>query len=178
MSIVFFATAAAALAGGNEGPPSWLGNKVDPIQTPFCRAHGCVLQEVRQNNEGSMGWYDDTRRIYRLSDGSHLEVDVRPTGWVSNARLMFTGQKLDGGILAMQPQHYALAAEFLSAVTGRHFSSAAIAKCEQAGVALGLNDNYGPREALSRWTTPTGLPFVARCGINSQVGVWAGWMQE
>lgn len=168
---------ASARAGGASGPTSWLGQKVDPAQSSFCRAHGCVLQEVRQNDDNREGWHDGILRTYRLTNGAKLEVEVRPAGWVSTARLRLPGQKLAGGIFATQLQHYALAAQFLSVVTGRPFLPAAIAKCQQAGVALGLNDNYGPPEPLSRWKTPGGLPFVARCGINSQVGVWAGWMQ-
>ncbi len=174
---LFFVALANASAGGAGSPSSWLGNRLDPAQTAFCRAHGCVLQSVRKNNDSREGWHDGTLRGYRLSDGSRLEVDVRPEGWISNARLFVVPESQANGTHAMNPARYPLAAEFLSALTGRRFTAEAVAACERAGVALGLPDNYGPAQPLSRWKTPGGLPFVARCGINSQVGVWAGWMQ-
>lgn len=175
VSVVFFA---AVASGGSGGPASWLGHKVDPLQTPFCRTHGCTLQSVRQNDENTMGWHNGSTRTYVLRGGSRLEVDVRPAGWVSNARLQFTGTRQPNGVYAMRPADYSRAAEFLSAVTGRRFRTEAIAACQRAGVALGVPDNYGPNEPLARWKTSGGLSFKARCGINSYVGVWAGYMQE
>ncbi len=124
-----------------------------------------------------MGWHDGTQRTYRLGDGSQMQVEVRPQGWISTARLLTKGQPQKNGTTAMNPAHYPLAAEFLSAVTGRRFSAEKIAACEQAGVALNDPEVYGPAAPLSHWTTPGGLPYRARCGINSQVGVWAGWQQ-
>ncbi|MDO4263984.1 MAG: hypothetical protein Q4C67_07290 [Deinococcus sp.] len=62
-------------------------------------------------------------------------------------------------------------------MTDRRFNAEKIGACERAGVALNSVDAYGPEKPLSHWTTPGGLPYKARCGINSQVGVWAGWMQ-
>ncbi|GHG07867.1 hypothetical protein GCM10017783_20590 [Deinococcus piscis] len=175
MPVLALVTLGSAAAGA--APASWLGQKVDPAGTAFCRTHGCTLVEVRRNGEGTMGWHDGTRRSYRLKDGSRVEVDVRPQGWISNAFLFTGGQPQPGGMSVMNPAHYPLAAEFLSAVTGRRFSAEKIAAYQRAGAALNNPEAYGPTAPLSHWTTPGGLPYKARCGINSQVGVWAGWRQ-
>lgn len=177
MSVLFFAAAASALAGGSGGPTSWLGHKVDPLQTPFCRAYGCTLQSVRQNDENTMGWHDGSMRAYLLKDGTRLEVDVRPAGWVSNARLLFPSTRGMDGWDVLTPNGHRMAAEFLSAVTGRRFRAEAVAACEQAGRALGDPDAVSPAP-LAQWKTPGGLPFKARCGVRSELGVWAGYMQQ
>lgn len=169
---------AALDSAAGAAPTSWLGQKVDPAGTTFCRTYGCKLVEVIQNGESTLGWHDGTQRSYRLRGGSRMEVEVRLQGWISNARLLTEPQPQKNGTFAMHPAHYPLAAEFLSAVTGRRFSAEKIAACERAGVALNSVDAYGPTAPLSHWTTPGGLPYKARCGINSQVGVWAGWMQQ
>lgn len=161
----------AQAIGGSAAPTSWLGHKIDPAQTPFCQEQGCTLIEVRSNDSNRMGWHDGTMRAYQLRDGSQLEVDVRPEGWISNARLQFKRSR-------MTAQDHRTAATFLTAVTGRTFRAGAIASCEQAGLALNNPDAYGPEQPLSHWKTPNGLPYKARCGVGSQVGVWAGWMQQ
>ena len=172
-----FALAALGTASAQTAPSSWLGQKVDPASTPFCRTYGCKLVEVRHNDDGTMGWHDGTQRTYRLKDGSRVQVEVRPQGWISTARLHAKPQPQKNGTFAMNPAQYPLAAKFLSAVTGRRFSAEKVGACERAGVALNSVDAYGPTEPLSHWATPGGLPYKARCGINSQVGVWAGWQQ-
>lgn len=168
---------AVAQAGAGAAPSSWLGHQLDPAQTAFCRAKGCTLQNVRQNDFNTMGWHDGTMRRYSLRGGITLEVDVRPAGWMSNARLLFPIVRTKDGWSGMTPNDHRLAAEFLSVITGRRFSAASIAACERAGLALHDPDAYGPREPLSHWSTPDGLPFRARCGVGGQLGVWAGWMQ-
>lgn len=177
-ALLLAACSVAAAGAAEPRPASWLGQKLDPSQTPFCRAHGCELQGVRHNTQNTVGWHDGTQRTYRLKNGARLQVDVRPAGWISNAFLFFPPQPVAGGLHALAPEHHAPAAEFLGAVTGRRFSAGAVAACQRAGLALNIPDAYGPVQPLSRWSTPGGLPFVARCGINSQVGVWAGWMQQ
>ncbi|MFD2608607.1 hypothetical protein ACFSR9_04010 [Deinococcus taklimakanensis] len=176
-ALLLAACSVAAAGAAEPRPASWLGQKLDPAQTPFCRAYGCEFQGVRHNTQNTMGWHDGTQRTYRLRSGARLQVDLRPAGWISNAFLLFPPQPVAGGLHALAPEHHAPAAEFLSAVTGRRFSAGAVAACQRARLALNTPDAYGPTRPLSRWRTPGGLPFVARCGINSQVGVWAGWMQ-
>ncbi|EYB68279.1 hypothetical protein DEIPH_ctg025orf0139 [Deinococcus phoenicis] len=169
----------AAFAGGANGPTAWLGNRVDVAQTAFCRVNRCRLESVRQNTEAYEGWHDGTHHIYRLRGGERLEVAVRPGGWISNAFLFFPNPPTLNGRAAITPGGHRLAAEFLSAVTGRWFSAGAVAACDRAGQAALARDPdvYGPPEALSRWTTPAGLPYRARCGVTWQLGVWAGWQQ-
>lgn len=78
-----------------------------------------------------MGWHGGTQRSYRLKDDSRVEVDMHPHGWLRNARLFTKGQPQPGGMYAMEPAHYPLAAELLRVVTGRQFSTVAVAACER-----------------------------------------------
>ena len=160
------------VAGGAGNGGAWLGRSGDIADTPWCRAGGCRLTAVQRNTPDTLGWPDGERRTYRLRGGARLEVEVRPAGWISTARLMFPGSS------AMTADQHALSARFLGSVTGRAFRTEAIAACEQRGLALRDPDAPGPVRPLSEWTTPGGLPYRARCGVGAERGVWAGWRQQ
>lgn len=179
MPAVLLASLSGALAGGAGQPGAWLGERLNPLHTAFCQHHRCRLSGVRHNSEQSMGWHDGTRRTYTLRGGVRMELDVRPAGWISNARLLFAPARgLDGWpALALSPNGHRLAAEFLTNVTGQTFRPSAIAACERAGRALRDPDAVSPAP-LSLWQTPGGLPFKARCGVRGDLGVWAGWRQQ
>lgn len=170
---------AGALAGGADAPTSWLGQRVNVAQTAFCRAQGCGLVEVRNNGSNTPGWHDGSHRTYRLAGGEHLEVAVRPEGWISSAFLFKPQVPLGTGLTLRERR---LAAEFLTLATGRRFTPQAVAACVAAGLdAQKRNpDVYGPDQPLSQWITPAGLPHKARCGVAGAgpLGVWAGWMQQ
>jgi len=168
-----------SLAGGADAPTSWLGQRVDVAQTTFCRAQGCELVEVRNNDSNTPGWHDGSHRTYRLAGGEHLEVAVRPEGWISNAFLFKPQAPLGTGLTLRERR---LAAEFLKLATGRRFTPQAVASCVTDGLTAQKRnpDVYGPDQPLSRWTTPAGLPYKARCGVAGAgpLGVWAGWRQQ
>lgn len=108
---------------------------------------------------------------------------MRPGGWVSNARLFLvvTPESSPTSVRPLSVQERRVAADFLTALTGRRFSPAAVATCEADGLTRFNRDpdtaTYGVDPPLSRWTTPAGLPYLARCGVGRVPGVWAGWRQ-
>ena len=167
----------AAQAGGAP-EPAWIGRAVDVPATPLCRAMRCTLHTVRENTPDTLGGQDGQQRTYRTATGWQLEVDVRPGGHVSGARLLRPGVPRGTRLTAAQTRE---AAAFLSALTGRTFRPQAVQDCVTAGLAAQDRDfdAYGPTEPLSRWSTPAGWPFRARCGVAGAgpLGVWAGWMQ-
>ncbi|WP_189069779.1 hypothetical protein [Deinococcus radiotolerans] len=166
-----------AQAGG-AAEPAWVGRAVDVAATPLCRALGCTLQTVRVNTPDTMGWHDGQQRTYRTATGWRLEVDVHPGGQVSGARLLRPGAPRGTRLSDAQTRE---AAAFLSALTGRGFRAQAVRNCVTAGLAAQDRDPdaYGPTDPLSRWSTPAGWPFRARCGVAGAglLGVWAGWRQ-
>ncbi len=163
---------------GGAAQPAWIGRAVDVPATPLCRALRCTLQTVRENTPDTLGWHDGQQRTYRTATGWRLEVDVRPGGQVSGARLLRPGVPRGTRLTAAQTRE---AAAFLSALTGRGFRPQAVQACLTAGLAAQDRDfdAYGPADPLSRWRTPAGWPFRARCGVAGAgpLGVWAGWMQ-
>lgn len=168
-----------------DAPVSWLGQRVDVAQTAFCRAQGCELVEVRENARDVVGAFDGTLRRYRLRNGWTMDVGVRPAGWVSNARLYLAAQP--GPIVStelnpLSSQGHRVAAEFLTALTGRRFSPNAVAVCERQELAEYSRDpvrfRSTPGRLLSRWTTPAGLPYRAWCTAVNEPGVRAGWQQD
>lgn len=166
------------MAGGSQPEVAWLGRAVDVQNTEFCRANGCRLLPVRQNQTNTVGWHDGQQLRYGVGDGWTLAVEVRPEGWISTAFLLKSsahrGTRLD-------MQELNRAAHFLSAVTGRRLTPAAVDQRVAAGLLLQKRDPdaYGPLSSLSQWKTPAGLPYKARCGVAGAgpLGVWAGWMQ-
>lgn len=152
---------------------------MDVPNTDFCHSSGCRLLAVRPNDFNTVGWPDGQWHRYRVGQGWTLEMDLRPEGWISNARLLKlsarTGTRLSS-------QELNQAARFLSAVTGRRFSRQAVGACLDAGLTAQNRDPdvYGSTHPLSQWTTASGLPFKARCGVAGAgpLGVWARWLQE
>ncbi|CAM3253847.1 DUF2599 domain-containing protein [Deinococcus saxicola] len=156
-----------------------MGRAVDVLATDFCRSSGYRLLFIRQNDFNTMGAHDGQMHRYGVGQGWTLEVDVRPEGWVSNARLL----KLPANRgTRLNAQELNLAAGFLGALTGRQFSVGGVKACITAGLAFQNRDPdvYGPPSVLSHWATSAGLPYKARCGVAGAgpLGVWAGWMQE
>ncbi|WP_155298926.1 hypothetical protein [Deinococcus kurensis] len=167
----------SAQAGG-AAEPAWIGRAVEIPATPLCQALRCTLQTVRVNTPDTMGWHDGQQRTYRTATGWRLEVDVRPGGQVSGARLLRPGAPRGTRLTDAQTRE---AAAFLSALTGRAFRPQAVRACFTAGLAAQARDfdAYGPADPLSDWSTPGGWTFRARCGVAGAgpLGVWAGWMQ-
>lgn len=131
-----------------------------------------------------MGARNGTLSRYGLRGSWMLEVDVRPGGWISAARLFLptgSGRTVNTALRLLSPQGHRLAADFLTTLAGRRFSSAAIATCETQELAEYSRDPAGfrvaPGRPLSRWTTPAGLPYIARCNVVVEPGVRVSWGQ-
>ncbi|UBV42169.1 hypothetical protein LAJ19_11090 [Deinococcus taeanensis] len=170
--------APGAAAGGGVPEPAWL-DRAGPVgQTGFCRAVGCQLVSVQVNGPDTVGWGNGTRRVYRAGAGWQLELDVRPGGRVSGARLLKPGAARG---TRLSPAEQREAALFLQSLTGRRFTAQAVRACMEAGLNAQARDPdvYGPAQPLSRWRTPGGVAFRARCGVAGAgpLGVWAGWQQ-
>jgi len=119
----------SAQAGG-AAQPAWIGRAVEIPATPLCRALGCTLQTVRVNTPDTLGWHDGQQRTYRTTTGWRLEVDVRPGGQVSGARLLRPGAPRGTRLTDAQTRE---AAAFLSALTGRAFRPQAVRACLPPG---------------------------------------------
>lgn len=175
--LALLAVSGAALAGGGSGSQAaWLGREVAVAGSPFCVRHGCGAVMVRRNDERSMGWQDGEQHSYPLRDGRVLVLDLRPAGtppgqghWISNARLELPGQA------TLTDNDFRLAANFYSSLTGRRFSVQGVAACRRA--ADRFPDPEGAYILLSRWRTPAGLPYRARCGLG-QLAFWVGYRQQ
>lgn len=153
---------AVAGAGGVERTPALLGTTADVTASPLCRA-GCRL-----TFEGPEMASPLTRK-YRLPDGAELAVIIYPQSKVvTNARLLFP----DG---ALTPARRELARQFLEQFSGRRFPAAGLDACFRAAQA---SDPEASNAVLSRWATPAGYQFKARCGVRFTAGVWLGWQQQ
>ena len=124
-----------------------------------------------------MGGQDGQNTTYTLKSGAKLELSVRavdrPPGqgrWISNAWLSLPRR---GKV--PNSDELRLAAEFYGTFTGRPFRAEAVSACLRR--SLDDPDLEGGNALLSNWTTPSGLPYRARC--NARTGMfWLGWMQQ
>lgn len=161
-------------------PRPWIGTNVDPLRTAFCAAYRCTFEGAEKNTPHTQGWNDGERRRYRLGNGAVFEVEVRPAGWISNVRLGYPLKALPTVDAILTRSDIELEAAFLSAATGRGFRPGALRRCHDEATRLYRQnaDVTTPPEPLSRWSTPLGRAFVARCGVGFSVSVWAGWRQQ
>lgn len=158
----------------------WIGTNTDPLRSSFCRTYGCTLKQVTRNSENTMGWHDGERRIYTTRNKAEFEVEVRPKGWISTVRLGFPEKARPNVDAGLGPADLTLEAAFLSSATGRRFTAGALALCHAEARRLHQQnpDFLSPLTPLSRWKTPLGRAYVARCSVAFNPSIWAGWMQE